>query len=420
MVQPPTTTAGFSSVWLRITVCCLFIAGSYYSHGQGPTRESLERDKQLIEQEIRLINQMLQETKKTAEVSVGQLVILGNQINRRETLVRSINNEIAIIDRRIASYTRSIKELEEELEDLRQSYARMIQHAQRNRHSHQTLMFLLSSRDFNQAYQRMKYLQQLARHRQLQAQKITETQQSLAERIRDLEQQKSEQQLLLAEQRAAMQTLSRERSEQDRTVTQLRRKERELTQRLRQQEQAASQLQKAIQEVIAEEMRRAREAARADGRTAVGMFALTPEEQLLSTNFQGNKGKLPWPLERGVITSSFGEQPHPVLAGIKVSNHGIDISTMEGSRARAIFDGTVTRVVTIPGAYYAVIVRHGEFLTVYSNLREVLVKSGDPVKLRQELGVVATDQRDSRTYLNLQIWHGNNKLNPADWIARQR
>jgi murein hydrolase activator len=403
-----------------LVICCLLWLPFSGAMAQTQSREVLERDKALIEQEIRMINEMLQETKKTAEVSMSQLVMLNNQISRRENLVRTISNEVNVINRRITAFGQSISELEDELDALRESYARMVQHAWRNRNAHQRLMFLLSSRDFNQAYQRMKYLQQLTHHRQLQAYKIMETQESLQQRIADLERQKQEQQALLAEHRAAMQTLSREQSEQDRTVTQLRRQERQLTQRLREQEQAARQLQQAIEQVIAEEIRRAREAARAEGRAAPDMFALTPEEQLLSNNFQGNKGKLPWPLERGVITGRFGEQPHPVLPGIKVSNNGIDISTTEGARARAIFEGTVTRVVTIPGSYYAVIVRHGEYLTVYSNLSEVLVKSGDRVSVRQELGVVATDRRDAKTHMNLQIWHGNNKLNPAEWIARQR
>lgn len=149
------------------------------------------------------------------------------------------------------------------------------------------------------------------------------------------------------------------------------------------------------------------------------MFTLTPEEQLISDNFAENKGKLPWPLERGVITSPFGEQPHPVLPGIKISNNGIDISTTEGAEARAIFEGVVSRVVTIPGAYYAVIIRHGEYLSVYSNLKEVRVRNGQRVSTRQVVGVIATESREAKTNLHLEIWKGNEKLDPAQWIARQ-
>ncbi|MFO7977371.1 MAG: peptidoglycan DD-metalloendopeptidase family protein [Bacteroidales bacterium] len=387
---------------------------------QTPSREALERDKQKIEQEIRLINQMLQETKKTAEVNVGQLVMLNNQIKSRENLVSTLNNEINTINRRIKSYTQSIQELEQELEALREAYVGMLKYAQLNRNAHQRMMFLFSSRDFHQAFQRMKYLKQLARHRQIQGEKIIETQQSLKEQIEALDKQKAEQQVLLAEHRAAVQSLSREKNDQNRAVSQLRQKEKELSQRLQQQQKTAGELQKAIEEVIAQEIRKAREAADAAGRTAPDMFALTPEELLLSNNFSGNKGKLPWPLERGIITGHFGEQPHPVLPGIKISNNGIDISTTQGARARAVFEGTVTRVITIPGAYFAVIVRHGEYLSVYSHLSDVLVRSGDTVSVRQELGVVATDSRDAKTHLNLQIWHGNSKLNPAEWITRQR
>lgn len=387
---------------------------------QNPSRETLERDKQKIEQEIRLINQMLQETKKNAEVNIGQLVILNNQIKNRENLVSTLTNEISAINRRIQAYHHSIGELEQELEVLREAYVSMLRHAQRNRNAYQRVMFLFSSRDFYQALQRIKYFKQLARHRQVHGEKIIATQQALQEQIQALDRQKAEQQVLLAEHKAAMATLAREKNEQNRTVSQLRRKEKELTQRLQQQQKAANELQKAIQEVIAQEMRKAREAAEASGRKTTDMFALTPEELLLSNNFSGNKGKLPWPLERGIITGHFGEQPHPVLPGIKISNNGIDISTTQGARARAIFEGTVTRVITIPGAYFAVIVRHGEYLTVYSHLSDVLVRSGDKVSVRQELGVVATDSRDAKTHLNLQIWHGNAKLNPAEWIARQR
>ncbi len=148
------------------------------------------------------------------------------------------------------------------------------------------------------------------------------------------------------------------------------------------------------------------------------MFALTPEQQLLSDNFAGNRGKLPWPLERGVITSNFGQQAHPVLPGIQISNNGIDISTSEGAHARAVFEGTVSRVISVPGGFYAVIIRHGEYLSVYANLAEVFVSNGETVDIREEIGVVGTNHREAKTSLHLEIWKGNDKKNPASWIAR--
>ncbi len=388
---------------------------------QTQSREALERDKQNIEREIRLINEMLQETKKTAEVGMNQLVMLNTQITRRESLLRAINNEISLINRRIETQTRTIEELRQELEELRASYAKMVQYAWLTRSNYQRMAFLFSSNSFNQAYMRLRYLQEYARHRQLQAEKIVKTQKTLQQEIARLEEQKIQQEKLRAEQQQSMQELNREKGEQDQTIRQLRRREQELMQRLRQQERARQDLQHNIERIIAEERRRSQEQARAEGRTVTpGTYALTPEEQLLSNNFAENKGKLPWPVERGVITGSFGEQPHPVLRNIKIVNNGIDIASVPGAKARAIFEGTVSRVITVPGAYNAVIIRHGEYLTVYSNLAQVSVQSGDKVNIRQEIGTVATDSREGKTHVHLEVWKGNDKLNPADWIASQR
>ncbi len=397
----------------------LALLAGVFTPGAAQTRADLEQNMQAIEREIRLINQMLQETQRTAQVNLNHLVMLNNQINRRQSLLRTINNEINAINRRITNLNNNIEELEKELDALKESYAKMIRHAYRSRDGMQQIMFVFSSGSFNQAYMRMKYLQQYARHRQLQAQKIEEAGIELRERIAELEAERRDQQQLLARQQEELDALSQEQATQNRTVTQLQRRERELMQQLREQERAARELQRSIERIIAEEQRRAQETAAAEGRPATDMFALTPEERILSDNFAENRGKLLWPVERGVITSPFGEQNHPVLRGIKINNNGVDISTTRGAKARAIFNGNVSRVFSIPGGNYAVIIRHGEYLTVYSNLAEVFVRNGQQVTIRQELGIIATDQQEQKTMINLQVWRGNNKMDPAQWIARQ-
>lgn len=389
------------------------------THGQ-PSRQELEQSKQAIEQEIRLINQLLQETRRTAEVSMNQLVMLNTQINRRENLLRTIGNEISGINRRIGQLQGRIHELNEELELLRAAYADMIRHAHRSRDRTQRLMFLLSSQSINQAMLRTRHLQRLAQHRQTHAGKIEATRTELQQTIAALEEERSQQQQLLTRQRRELRQLGDEKTAQDRNINALRREEQALTQRLREQQQAAQRLQNEIRRIIAEEQRAARARAEAEGRVTTDMFALTPEELLLSNSFAENRGKLLWPVERGVITGRFGQQPHPVLPGIMISNNGIDIATSQGAHARAIFDGTVSRVISVPGAHYAVIVRHGEYLSVYSNLSEVFVSNGQRVSIRQELGVAATDSRDAKTYVHLEIWKGSDKLNPSLWLARQR
>ncbi len=400
--------AGFSLLFL------------FLNRATGQTREELEHNKLNLEREIRITNELLVETQRSAEVSISQLVMLNNQINRREELLGTIQNEIRIINRSIASLTRSIEELEAELGVLKASYAEMIRLAARNSDATQRMVFIFSSDNFNQAYLRMRYLQQYGKHRRIQAEKIEESNARLNKQLADLEQERNRQQVLLARQRNEVRELTVEKASQERTVSDLKSREQQLMRQLREQEKAAQELQEAIRRVIEEERRLARERAEAEGRVTTDMFALTPEEQLLSDNFAGNRGTLPWPLERGVITSKFGEQPHPVLPGITISNNGIDISTSQGAKARAIFDGRVSRVISVPGGFYAVIIRHGEYLSVYSNLSEVLVAEGQHVIMRDELGVVGTNQREAKTNLHLEIWKGNDKQNPASWIARQQ
>ncbi len=384
------------------------------------SREELERNKASLEREIRMTSQLLRETRQTTESSMSQLVMLNSQISRREQLLGTIQNEIRLINRRITTLNNSVREMESDLEELKASYAKLIQHAARNRDSYQRMMFLFSSASFNQAYLRLRHMQQYGEHRRQQAQEIVEAQERLDAKIAELEAERSRQQDLLARQRDEVRDLAKEKASQEVAVNRLKTREQELMRQLRQQESEAQQLQDEIRRVIAEERRRAQERAEAEGRIVTDMFALTPEEQLLSENFAGNRGSLPWPLERGIITSQFGEQPHPVLPGIMISNNGVDITTNEGALARAIFDGRVSRVISVPGGFYAVIIRHGEYLSVYSNLAEVFVTNGQEVNTRDEIGVVGTNRREAKTSLHLEIWQGNNKLNPSRWLARQQ
>ena len=190
---------------------------------------------------------------------------------------------------------------------------------------------------------------------------------------------------------------------------------------MRESEKAAKRLQKAIEDLIAEELRKARETAKKTGTkpTPENAFGLTPSEMKLSNSFAGNKGILPWPTERGVISETFGEHSHPVLKGIKTKNNGVDISTTQGATARAVFDGVVTSTMTLPNYNNVVIIRHGEFLTVYSNLREIYVKKGDKVTTKQKIGIIETDE-SGKTKLHFELWKGKILQNPEAWIAKSR
>lgn len=390
------------------------------SYGQDK-KMRLEQQKAKIEEEIQYTNKLLDETKKTKQVSLNQLVLINRQIEKRQELISSINDEIKGLDTEIRQNNDTIRKLTQTINRLKNEYARMIYYAQKNRNSYSRLMFIFSSRDFNQAYQRTKYIQQYSSFRQNQVRIILENQELLRKKTALLEQQKKEREKLRQMEEGEKQKLGREKSAQDEAVKKLSRQEKDLLKKLRDNEKAARKLQKAIEELIAEEIRRANEAAKKTGSKPApeNKFALTPAELQLSSNFASNRGKLPWPVERGVIAATYGEHPHPVLKGIKIKNNGIDIATEKGQTARAVFDGEVTSTMTLPNYNNVLIIRHGEYLTVYSNLGELYVKKGDKVKTKQRLGSIITDET-GKTRMHFELWQGKMLQNPELWIAKPR
>lgn len=380
-------------------------------------KEKLQGDKKKIEEEIKYNSQLLEETKKTKLTTLNQLVILKNQIANREKLIRNISLEINTLEEQITLNNEILKDLNSDLEKLKAEYAEMIYYAYKNKSSYNKLIFIFASRDFNQAYKRLKYFQQYSAYRKTQTELIEQTQEEIAETLQELESHKAEKVTLMASLEDEKDQLTRERTQQYRAMRNLSKKEKELLATIDKKEKAAKKLQKEIEKIIAEEIRLA---AKKSGTTATGSYALTPAEVQLSTDFTSNKGGLPWPLERGVISITFGEHEHPVLKNVKTKNNGIDIITEQNSKARAIFSGEVTRVMSIPNYNYVIMIRHGEYLSVYSNLDEVYVEKGDMVKTKQEIGQIHTDASESKTELHFELWKGKTLLNPSKWLAMSR
>ncbi len=405
---------------ISLLALIFILAAAMPSAGQDK-KTQLQQQKAKIEQDISYTNKLLEETKKTKQASVNQIVLLNKQIEKRQELISAINSEIRDLDREINQTSDTIRHLKQTVERLKKEYASLIYYANKNRNSYSRLMFLFSSKDFNQAYQRLKYFQQYSVYRQNQVRVIRETEEELNQKLVLLEQQKKEKVLLKQAEVSEQQKLSKEKSQQDQAVKNLSKKEKELLKKLRESEKAARRLQKAIEDLIAEEIRKANEAAKKAGTKPApeNKFALTPAEMELSASFAGNKGRLPWPTERGIISGTFGEHPHPVLKGIKTKNNGVDIATEKGSKARAVFDGVVSSTMTLPTFNNVVIVKHGEFLTVYSHLDQLYVKKGDKVKTKQVIGDISTDD-SGKTRLHFEIWHGKNLQNPEAWILKSR
>ena len=407
----------------------------------GQNKKDLEKKKAQLQKEINATNQLLNETKKNKKLSLNQLVTLNQKIEIREELITTIAYEVNEINSSINKTNTSINNLKKEIEKLKAEYEKMIYYAYKNQSAYTKLMFIFSAKDFNQAYNRMKYFEQYSEYRKKQALIIQKTQNNLAEKVKELEAKKSELNALLGEKEEEKKTLTIEKSEKEDVLIQLQEKEGQLKADLKKKQEDANKLQKEIKRIIEEEIKRAREEAVLAAKNAKAknppnpknnttkenpkevknenVLTLTPEAQKLSDNFELNKGKLPWPVAEGVIIEYFGEHDHPVLKGIKVKNDGIDISTKVGSAVRAVFDGEVTGVISIPGAGKAIIVRHGEYLSVYSNLSETNVKKGDKIKTKQNIGTALTDE-DNKTSMELQIWKGSILLNPIGWIYRNQ
>jgi septal ring factor EnvC (AmiA/AmiB activator) len=274
------------------------------------------------------------------------------------------------------------------------------------------VLFLLSADSFNQAYKRLMYLRQYAEYRKKQAELIQWLRDLVQVKVKNLERQRSEKETLLQSKKREADQLNKEKKQQGQFLTKLQQQQKDFQKKLREQQRIEAQLSREIERIIEEEVKKARKSGK-------DTYEMTPEQKLVSGQFEQNKRRIPWPVERGVITDRFGVHEHPVLKNIQVRNNGIDISTAQGSAARSVFSGEVSRVFMVSGGNTAVIIRHGIYLTVYSNLVNVQVKSGDKVSVKQTIGTIATDNEDgNKTVLKFQIWKENVKLNPEEWIAR--
>lgn len=399
--------------------CFIFLIGCLFSVTLfGQSKTELEKKKKKLLSEINYTNKLLKETEKTKKNSLDQLNVLSTKINQRQALINTLSAQSMLLNKEIKKLEEEINRLEKTLQLLKDEYAKMIYYAFKNRSPYSKLMFVFAADNFNQAYKRLKYLQQYTDFRKEQVQNIIATKTELEKKIAALEEKKKEKQSIIVEKEMENQSLIGEKLKKQEVVQSLQSKEQELKKQLAEKRAASLKLQKAIERIIEEEIRKAKEAAEKAGKSSKG-YPLTPEAQELSNSFSANKGSLPWPVKEGVITEKFGQHPHPVLEGIMVNNNGIDISTTKNAMARAIFEGEVSSVAIIPGEGKVVMVRHGAYLTVYSYMSEVFVKKGDKVSTKQNLGVLVEQPGKSKSELHLEIWKGLTKLNPEYWIYRK-
>jgi septal ring factor EnvC (AmiA/AmiB activator) len=376
------------------------------------TRQQLEEKRKQLESEIAYTNKLIKQTQDSKKNNLYELSLLNTKINKRNDLVATLKSQLYEIEDEIETTDKSILYLDQELTQLKQEYVKLAYFAFKHKNAYEKLIYLFSAEDLNQAYQRLRYLDQLSEFIRNEAEEIQRLMKEKEQLLSNLNRQKEQKKELLENENLQLSKLEVEQIGKDKLKTELSKKERELKKSLRAKEQESENLNKKIKEIIANVTK---------PKPAPGgknTYELTPEETLISESFAANKGKLPWPIERGVISETFGVHQHPVLKNVKTKNNGIDIATSKNSEARCVFGGEVVSITSITATNKAVIVKHGEYFTVYTNLDDVFVNKGDRLSTKQVIGRVHTNM-EGKTELHFQVWKGKLIQNPSQWIINK-
>ena len=402
---------------------------------------TLQKKYDRLQQEISDAQELLQATAEKKRSSLDQLKILNRKVSVREELVRNLSLQVLDLSKAIQQTVEQVSAMEANIGHMREDYASMVYYAYVNDTEYEPIHFLFASGSINNAFTEMEYVREYTTYRKEQAAAIQAAQAALRIRQQELEADKSEKEALLAGEEEQRNILAKEKAEQDSVVQGLKGEEKQLLAQIDKKKKDASTLNKQIQQIIAEEIRKEKERAEAAARAAAAASkkeetttstttapvketpkpavnaGLTPEMALISSNFAGNKGRLPWPVERGTITGKFGTQPHAALRNVTVENNGIDITTQEGAQVRSVFEGEVVNVIFNPSFQKGVIIKHGEYYTVYTGLTAVQVKAGDKITTKQVIGTAYT-RDDNQTEIHLEIWKGTTIMDPAGWITK--
>ncbi len=407
-----------------------FLLGAIQAFAQSSS--DLKKQREQLTQQLEKLNRDFEETSKNKKTTLKQLTLLKAQISLREEKIKNINSGIRLLDSQISDNTNEVHNLQSQLEQLKKEYAAMVLFAFRNQSAYNKLMFIFVAKDFNQAYKRLKYLQQIGSYRERQAAYISGTQKDLNHKIVELDKNKKEKSNLLKDQVKEKETLGKEKNNQAKVIVDLSKHQKQIKQETAVTQRKIAKLNRIIAEVIRKEIEAAKrkeealaraEAAKAKAENkpapvrkpisrSSDVLSATPEAARLSNDFLGNRGRLPWPVTNGVITHPYGTY---YIEGIKDENKGINIKTGAGASVRSVFEGDVLTVQDIEGTYL-VIIRHGGYLTVYSNLRSVTVSKGQKVNTKQNIGTAATDGTGD-TEIGFEVHKGQADMNPASWLA---
>ncbi len=372
-------------------------------------KSALENDRIKTMEEIELASKLIQETQVKSKESLNELNLVNHKIKVQKRLIQTLDEEIALMDQQMIENNATIKQLIEKQDKIRTNYAKSIYLTYKKRRRENFFLYVLASENMNQAYKRFRYMQIINNYRKRQVEMLNDLEDQISDENGRLENVKRDKQQLQKQNVKQTDLLANEKNKQKVLLQKLKQQEKELRAEVEKKKKIARELEKEIEKIINEERKKS---AKGD------IYAtLTKEEKLISDEFGKNYGKLPWPTKQGVVVGRFGEQEHASMKGIKVRNDGIYIATVKNAEVRCIFKGVVTKVFAIPGSNYTVIIRHGNYYTLYHNLRNVIVTKGTEVSTKEIIGNVSTDTEKNETILHFQVWKETERNDPELWLS---
>jgi len=403
-----------NSIYIYLFVGLFLFSGSILAQSQ--KQKELEAKRQRYLKEIDQINTLLFTGRKKEKSVISQVEDLNYKVNVRKNLIKVTNDQANLLTREINANQKEISSLRDQLKFLKEDYAAMIVRSYKGRSDQSKVMFLLSSDDFKQAYKRLQYIKQYAEYQKEQGEKIKAKTEKLQQLNSDLIKQKKDKDKLIEENRIAKNQLESELGQLNVLKVSISKSISTYTKQIKQKQQEIDRIDKEIDRLIREAIAASNKKA---GNTASSSgYALTAEAKALAANFEANKGKLPWPVEKGVVKLGYGRQPSPIDKTVTINSNGVRIATEEGAKVRAVFDGEVSAIVVIKNANPAIIIRHGNYFTIYKNLSKIFVKQGDKVATKQVIGEVFTNKGNGETILGFGVNKNSNTENPANWIYR--
>ncbi len=385
---------------------------------QKTKRQQLEARRSQLQKDIVYINALLSNTKRKEKNLLSEVKDLNDKIKKREDLITTISNESKELGNEIYLNQLEINKQKRNLGTLKKDYASMIFKSYKSKSQNSRIMFLLSSENFYQAYKRFQYMKQYTSFRKKQGEEIQHKTIELQVLTDSLKVKKEQKQTLLNEKKEEQLVIEKEKNEQEGLLSQVKKKENKYKRQIQKFQREETRIDARIDKLIRDAIAASNRNTGNTSNTSSTTFNLTPEDIELASKFTSNKGKLPWPVEKGYVSTYYGKQPHPIVRTATIQSNGVRITTNDESVARAVFEGTVLAVQVMSGNKKAVLIRHGNYITVYKNLENVLVNKGDKVKTKQEIGTIFTDKITGKTILGFVLSNNTKTENPRSWIYR--